>query len=51
MSTYSVAEAKSRLSKLIDLALEGERVVITRRGEPVAELKVIPPVPAKRDPK
>jgi prevent-host-death family protein len=39
MSTYSVAEAKNRLPALIDKALEGEHVVITRHGKPVAELR------------
>ena len=41
MSTHSVVEAKNQLSKLIDLALKGEGVVITRRGQPVVELKPI----------
>jgi prevent-host-death family protein len=45
MSTHSVAEAKNQLSKLIDRALKGEGVVITRRGEPVVELKPVRPVP------
>jgi prevent-host-death family protein len=35
MSTHTVAEAKNQLSKLIDRALKGERIVITRRGQPV----------------
>lgn len=39
MSTYGVAEAKNKLSKLIARALEGEGVVITRHGQPVVELK------------
>jgi antitoxin (DNA-binding transcriptional repressor) of toxin-antitoxin stability system len=38
MATYSVAEAKNRLPALIDKAIEGEEVVITRHGRPVAEL-------------
>jgi prevent-host-death family protein len=42
MSAHSVAEAKNRLSELIDRALKGEEVVITRHGRPVAELKRIP---------
>ena len=42
MSIYSVSEAKNRLPELIDLALGGEDVVITRRGQPVAELKPVP---------
>jgi prevent-host-death family protein len=44
MGTYSVAEAKNQLSKLIDRALEGEGVLITRRGQPVVELKPVRPV-------
>jgi prevent-host-death family protein len=43
MSTYGVAEAKNQLSKLIDRALAGEGVLITRRGEPVVELKPVRP--------
>jgi prevent-host-death family protein len=39
MTTYSVAEAKNRLPALIDKAIEGEEVVITRHGKPVAELR------------
>jgi prevent-host-death family protein len=38
MSTYSVAEAKARMSELLDRAQKGEKVVISRRGHPVAEL-------------
>ena len=41
MSTHSVAEAKNQLSRLIDRALNGEGIVITRRGEPVIELKPV----------
>jgi prevent-host-death family protein len=37
--TISVAEARARLSELLDAAEAGETVVITRRGEPVAELR------------
>lgn len=39
MTTYSVADAKNTLPKLIDRALRGEEVVITRRGKPVVELR------------
>jgi prevent-host-death family protein len=39
VTAYSVAEAKNTLRKLIDRALQGEEVVITRHGKPVAELK------------
>lgn len=39
MATYSVAAAKDGLSGLIDRALDGEEVIITRRGKPVVELR------------
>jgi prevent-host-death family protein len=45
MSTYSVAEAKNHLPELIDCALGGESVVITRHGHPVVELRPIPAPP------
>ena len=45
MSTHSVAEAKNQLPKLIDRALRGEAIVITRRGQPVVELKPVHPPP------
>jgi prevent-host-death family protein len=41
MSRYSVADAKNRLSELIDRALKGEGVVITRHGAPVVELRPV----------
>ncbi len=41
MGTYSVAEAKNQLSDLIERAIRGEGVVITRHGHPVVELRSI----------
>jgi prevent-host-death family protein len=41
--TFDVTEATSRLSDLIDRALAGESVTITRRGRPVVALKPAPP--------
>ena len=38
MTTYSVADAKGGLPRLIDRALEGEEVIITRSGKPVVQL-------------
>lgn len=52
MTAYSVADAKNTLPQLIDRALLGEEVVITRRGKPVAELRPVsprPPPPAGTD--
>jgi prevent-host-death family protein len=42
----SVYEAKSKLSQMINKALEGEEVVITRNGEDTVKLT---PVKKKRD--
>lgn len=39
MPNYSVAEAKDSFSQLIDRACAGEEVVITRRGEVIAEIR------------
>ena len=43
LATVSIYEAKTHLSHLVDRALRGEQVVITRHGRPVARL-----VPAAR---
>ena len=45
MPTFNVHEAKTQFSKLLDRVLEGEVVLITRNGVPVAEL-----VPAHKRP-
>jgi prevent-host-death family protein len=47
MSSHSVADAKNRLPELIDRALKGEDVVITRHGHPVVELKALSPQPRR----
>lgn len=51
MSTYSVAEAQTRLSDLIDRALAGEAVTITQHGCPVVELRPVEcePGPVRRE--
>lgn len=41
MKTASVSEAKNRLSAYLDLVRQGNRVIITDRGQPVAELAPI----------
>jgi prevent-host-death family protein len=41
MSEHSVAEVEGKLSDLIDRALTGEDVVITREGLPVVELRPV----------
>lgn len=39
MTRYSIAQAKDQFSKLVDSAIAGEDVTITRHGKPVAELR------------
>ena len=43
MPTFNVHDAKTQFSRLLDKVLEGEEVVITRNGTPVAQL-----VPARK---
>jgi prevent-host-death family protein len=38
MESISLADAKARLSELVDRAAAGESIEITRRGKPVARL-------------
>ena len=45
MPRYNVHDAKTNFSKLLDSVLQGEEVLITRNGVPVAEL-----VPARKRP-
>jgi prevent-host-death family protein len=46
MSTYSIAQANDQLSRLVDEAVDGKQVTITRHGKPVVELR--PAAPAGR---
>lgn len=41
MANYGVAEAKNKFTHLLDRAENGEHVVITRHGKPVAELRPV----------
>ena len=41
MQTFNIYEAKTHLSKLVELIEQGEQVIIARNGKPVAEL--VPP--------
>lgn len=41
MANYGVAEAKNKFTHLLDRVEDGERVIITRHGKPVAELRPV----------
>jgi prevent-host-death family protein len=45
LSSYSLAQAKDQLSRLVDEALTGEIVTITRHGKPVVTLTPTAPTP------
>ena len=42
MQSYNVAEAKARLSEILERVSEGEEILLMRRGKPVA--RIIPAV-------
>ena len=41
MLQLDITEAKSNLSKLLDLAIKGEEIVITQNSQPVAKISPI----------
>jgi prevent-host-death family protein len=50
MKTFTIHEAKTNLSKLIEQACQGEEVVIARGPEPVVRLVPIADVKGRRQP-
>ena len=44
----NIAEAKAKLSELLDRALAGEEVVIARAGKPLARLVPVDPRPPRK---
>ena len=48
MTTVYMHEAKSQLSKLVDLAHQGEDVIIARNGKPTARIVPIEAGPKHR---
>ncbi len=50
MGTVSIREARKHLSELVDAALRGESVTITRRGKKVARLGPVGPKGGRRLP-
>lgn len=44
----NVAEAKAKLSELLDAALAGRRVVIAKAGKPLVELTPVKPRPKRQ---
>jgi prevent-host-death family protein len=50
MKTFTIHEAKTNLSKLIEQACQGEEIVIARGPEPVVRLVPIADVKGRRQP-
>ena len=50
MSTVTIHQAKTNLSKLIERASQGEEIIIARGPKPVAKLVPIGAVKGKRQP-
>ena len=48
MSVFSTHQAKTHLSRLIQRALDGEEVIIAKRGEPLVRLEVVRDSPPAR---
>jgi len=46
-TVVNVAEAKAKLSELLEAALRGEEVIIAKRGKPLVRL--VPVAPKKRE--
>jgi antitoxin (DNA-binding transcriptional repressor) of toxin-antitoxin stability system len=41
MKMVNIAEAKTQLSELLEAAVNGERVVICKRNQPIAEIRAV----------
>ena len=50
MASISVYQARAELSRLIERALAGEEIVITRRGKPTVRLLPVEPAQPARKP-
>jgi prevent-host-death family protein len=50
MTTVSVSEAKTQLSRLLERVSQGEEIVISRYGKPVATLVLFAERPVRRSP-
>lgn len=48
MPQVTIHEAKTQLSKLIQMALDGEEVIIAKRDKPLVKLVVIPEAKPQR---
>lgn len=50
MTTVNMHAAKTQLSKLVQMALDGEEVIISKAGTPLVTLTPYKPIKAERKP-
>ncbi|MDE3260591.1 MAG: type II toxin-antitoxin system Phd/YefM family antitoxin [Acidobacteriota bacterium] len=50
MIRVNLSEARAQLSRMVDAALRGERVVLCRRNVEIAEIRPLPRPPARQRP-
>lgn len=50
MAKYNIAQAKARFSELVNRALSGEEVVVSRDNTPLLKLVPLGPPPKPREP-
>ena len=48
MTTVNMHEAKTHLSRLVEMAARGEPVIIARAGKPLVKLVPVDPAPKRR---
>ena len=48
MAQFNIAEAKARVSELIEKAVPGEEIIVAKGNKPMA--KIVPLRPARRQP-
>jgi len=49
MAEFGMHEAKTRLSQLVERALAGEEIVVTRRGRPAVRLTPVTPTGSREE--
>ena len=49
VATYSTYEAKAKFSEVIRRVRDGETVIVSYRGDPVAEIKPVAPLPTSQE--
>jgi len=50
MTKVNMAEAKAGLSRIVNAALEGEKVILCRHNKEIAEIRPLPRPPTRKRP-